>query len=88
MQNLISNEKSIYWLQTILVKGYKGAAGNFVPSCKEPLEMKRAAIEKVSSTPTPKLPGFAAGLLLNAKKFRIEILKAHPAHEVDFLAVA
>lgn len=32
--------------------------------------------------------GFAAGLLLKAKKFRIEILKAHPAHEVDFLAVA
>jgi hypothetical protein len=32
--------------------------------------------------------GFAAGLDLNAKKFRIEILKTHPAHEVDFLAVA
>ena len=33
-------KKSIYWLKARLVKGYMGCVGNFVPSCKEPLDIK------------------------------------------------
>jgi hypothetical protein len=49
MQHLISNEKSIYWLQTRLVKGYKGASGNFVPSCKEPLNVAECELSAMTS---------------------------------------
>lgn len=34
---LIANKKSIYWLQSILAKGFIGVLGNSVPSRKEPL---------------------------------------------------